>query len=166
MNYETVNYSALRYRRIWLVSESKFSTEANDEIELKCSQGQQLREVEISRFQDSQRASALGRIVSGQPAIENQFPYQCSVLSPVGVGFSVCGGSIISSGWVLTGRFIYLMLKQEMAKCVDNLSGSLYCRIFATYLTFWYTLFNIRWTNANRFRSHQPSGIQFSEYEQ
>ncbi|XP_037039762.1 brachyurin-like [Bradysia coprophila] len=61
-----------------------------------------LREVEISRFQDSKKASALGRIVSGQPANENQFPYQCSVLSPVGAGFSVCGGSIISSGWVLT----------------------------------------------------------------
>ncbi|KAJ6642568.1 Serine protease 3 [Pseudolycoriella hygida] len=62
-----------------------------------------LKEIEISTFQDSVRASTvLGRIVNGQPATENQIPHQCAILSPVGNGFSVCGGSIISAGWVLT----------------------------------------------------------------
>lgn len=75
------------------------------ENKIKHSQDLQLREVEIANFQDSLKASAiLGRIVNGQPATENQFPHQCAVLSPVGSGFSVCGGSIISTLWVLTGK--------------------------------------------------------------
>lgn len=39
-----------------------------------------------------------GRIVNGSPANPNQFPWQASVRA----GGSLCGGSIISAGWILT----------------------------------------------------------------
>lgn len=40
--------------------------------------------------------------MNGSPATANQFPHQVSVLAPVTGGFSVCGGSLISSEWVIT----------------------------------------------------------------
>ncbi|KAJ6636850.1 Serine protease 2 [Pseudolycoriella hygida] len=71
-----------------------------------------LPNVQITTFRESVRASAynslsakaplVGRIANGQPANENQIPYQVAVLSPIGHVFSICGGSIISTGWVLT----------------------------------------------------------------
>jgi len=66
-----------------------------------CGLSASVPKVQFATFQDSVKAG-LGRIVNGQPAQANQIPHQCSVLSPVGGGFSVCGGSIISAGWVLT----------------------------------------------------------------
>lgn len=66
----------------------------------------QLPKVAISSYQNSSKAStAIGRIINGQPATENQIPHQCAVLSPIGGGFAVCGGSIISTGYVLTGKY-------------------------------------------------------------
>ena len=42
------------------------------------------------------------RVANGHAAGANQIPHQCSVLAPIGGGFSVCGGSVISANWVLT----------------------------------------------------------------
>jgi len=43
------------------------------------------------------------RIVNGFEATENQFPYQALVLAPTNDGrYYVCGGSIISSEWILS----------------------------------------------------------------
>lgn len=63
--------------------------------------------VPISTYQDSLKTSLENnpnspRIVNGFPADANQFPHQVSVLAPVGGGYSICGGSLISSEWVLT----------------------------------------------------------------
>lgn len=55
---------------------------------------------DIRDFELSSGTSA--RIANGHLATFNQFPYQCSILSPVGEAFALCGGSIISSSWVLT----------------------------------------------------------------
>lgn len=61
---------------------------------------------QISSNQDIRQLDATSgpssRIANGHLATLNQFPYQCSILSPVGEAFSLCGGSIISSEWVLT----------------------------------------------------------------
>lgn len=59
------------------------------------SRNQDIRDIEASSDQSS-------RIANGHLATLNQFPYQCSILSPVGEAFALCGGSIISGSWVLT----------------------------------------------------------------
>lgn len=43
-----------------------------------------------------------GRIVNGNEAESKQFPYQVSLRSVSSKGASICGGSIISSSFVLT----------------------------------------------------------------
>lgn len=41
------------------------------------------------------------RIVNGQPAAENQFPHQALVYISKHRGTSQCGGTLLSSSWVL-----------------------------------------------------------------
>jgi len=78
-----------------------------------CGLTARLPNVRVSTYRESIKVAAsknlankapiiVGRIANGQPATENQIPYQCAVLSPVGNAFSLCGGSIISAEWVLT----------------------------------------------------------------
>lgn len=45
---------------------------------------------------------AEGRIVNGNRAASNQFPYQVSVRAIAGGNTSLCGGSVISAQFVLT----------------------------------------------------------------
>ncbi|KAF5293457.1 hypothetical protein FQA39_LY02942 [Lamprigera yunnana] len=42
------------------------------------------------------------RIISGESATLGQFPWQISTIHQVPLGTAVCGGSLISSRWVLT----------------------------------------------------------------
>ncbi|XP_049548101.1 brachyurin-like [Anopheles darlingi] len=53
----------------------------------------------IIPFRDAQRSS---RIVNGFPAAPGQFPYQVFLSGQVAGGSLACGGSLISSEWVLT----------------------------------------------------------------
>jgi chymotrypsin len=43
-----------------------------------------------------------GRIVNGDQAVSNQFPYQVSIRAISDENVSVCGGSIISNEFILT----------------------------------------------------------------
>lgn len=53
-----------------------------------------------------------GRIIGGQEATPNQFPYQVMVLSQYPSGWGACGGSLISANFILTA-----------ANCVDENAG-------------------------------------------
>lgn len=55
--------------------------------------------IPINRFVDNAMSS---RIHNGHPADANQFPHQVALLIATPQGNSVCGGSIISTNWVLT----------------------------------------------------------------
>lgn len=110
-----------------------------ERFHLTHSQYLQIPKIQISTFRESVRAAAnrnqpaLGRIVNGQPATENQIPHQCAVLSPIGRAFSLCGGSIISDSWVLTGKWrkcLNLECEQSFWKCF-SFSCTLHGRIYA-----------------------------------
>lgn len=104
----------------------------------------QLPKVEISKFPKLLKAATAvggfingqpnGRIINGQPANENQIPHQCSILSPIGGAFAVCGGSIISTSWVMTGmhqNFEKSIFISNAAIIISAHSCPLYSRIFS-----------------------------------
>lgn len=43
-----------------------------------------------------------GRIVGGQEATPNQFPFQVALLSPFEEGVGLCGGTIIAADFIMT----------------------------------------------------------------
>lgn len=51
---------------------------------------------------DEQHAGFQSRIVGGQAAAVNQFPWHVWIRSYAGAANIVCGGSIISGSWILT----------------------------------------------------------------
>lgn len=53
-------------------------------------------------FNSTPSRQPLARIVNGQHAMINQFPYQVSIRSISGTSSSLCGGSVISNQFILT----------------------------------------------------------------
>lgn len=60
----------------------------------------------VENFDDSlsrnETNNLQGRIAFGQPATFGQFPFQALLFVKIGANFFRCGGSLISSLWVLT----------------------------------------------------------------
>lgn len=106
------------------------------------------------------KAVILGRIVNGQQATENQIPHQCAVLSPIGRAFAICGGSIISAAWVLTGRLPdYSKLILSLSILYLFLSRPLYRWIYSTYFTLRFNHLDYRWKCSNSLQFNQPPPI-------
>lgn len=64
-------------------------------------------------MEESRSVGRASRIVNGENAAPNQFPYQARMLAPVSGGYVVCGGSILSDIWVCTAAHCMWNLDQR-----------------------------------------------------
>ncbi|XP_055600587.1 LOW QUALITY PROTEIN: trypsin-like [Uranotaenia lowii] len=69
---------------------------------LALTQAAEIRYEEIVSVRDAQMRQKDTRIVNGHPAPAGRFPYQVHLTGFTNAGALSCGGSVISSTWVLT----------------------------------------------------------------